>query len=235
MASPEQQLAEVFGADFPDVVRPVGETFARFARETPHAIAVVSAYQPANLLPLSNDELATQSSGCLRWTYSQLKRRSDLLAKALMARGVSEGMPIGCALYSGAEYALVVWTAFTMHCPLVLFNPALPTNVREIQHMLKLTQPAVLIVPDESFALQIEASLQLPVINTAIKILASSNATDNKANDWLSLANLLNPSGYNNGHPRVKVTADHRLGFDDVAVVFFTSGRRPSYSSLLHY
>lgn len=234
MASLEKQLAEVVGADFPDVVRPVGETFSRFARETPHATAVVSAYQPANLLPLPNDEPATQSSGCLRWTYSQLKRRSDLLAQALTARGVSKGMPIGCALYSGAEYAIVAWTAFIMHCPLVLFSPMLPPDVREIQHMLKLAQPAVLLVPDESFAKKIEPLLQPPVLSNPIKILASSSANDNKASDWLPLADLLKPSSHIKEHPTLKVTAEYDLGFKDVASVFFSSGRCRPYSSLVH-
>lgn len=235
MAALEKQLAEVVGADFPDVVRPLGETLLRFARETPHATAVVSASQKANLLPLPDDEPATQSLGCLRWTFCQLKRRSDLLIQALRARGISKGMPIGCALFSGAEYAVVAWTAFIMHCPLVLFSPTLPTNVREIQHMLKLTQPAVLIVPDESFAQNIEPSLQLPVMNAAIKILASSNANDKKLSDWLSLADLLGPSSRIKEHPRVEVTAEHDLGFKDVAVVFFSSGRCHCLLSLVQW
>ena len=228
MISEKSQLSEAIGPHCPQPPS-IRETFLKIAERSPHAIAVVSAYLPANLLPLDGEDLSGKN-GYLRWTYTQLKTRAVLLAHFLSARGISKGMPIGCLLVHGAEYALVAWTATIMRCPIVLLNPKTVSNVREMQYMLDLSQPAVLFVPDDASAIQLEEVLQTCAKKPALKILASVHNKSNLPADYLLLESLFRDLPQANGNASMVSFAEDDPEDDELALIAFSSGE--SFSQL---
>lgn len=228
MIAEELHFAEAEGEKLPDDVQNeplLLEKLTNSVKQHPNHVAIVSAHQPGNLLPL--DSHAPDFGGkYVRWTYSQLQERVDLLASSLASYGVLPGMSIVCALHNRAEFVLAMWTSFNMGCPFMGLNPTATSNTKEFGYILGLTQPAVIMVENESLATQLESSLPEAFAKVAIKIAASSADAVQRPSGWYGFHELV----FGPAPPRPDTLPPMVMpdfGFDAVQVIMFTSGEDP--------
>ena len=228
MTVKEVVLADAVGEDFFPDDTAVPERLANIAHLYPDRIALVSAHQPADLLSLDTDSSDT-SATYLRWTYSQLQERARRLAVVLATLGVEAGMPFVCVLGNRAEFAVALWTAFTMRCPFVPLNPKAVSNTKEFEYILGLLQPTVIIVDDEALAAQLDTSLQSITSKIPIKIVAGGEREPHSLDGWLELRQLISATASPLAGLGHLVKPD--LGRDDVQLILFTSGKGFSHSA----
>ncbi len=80
----------------------------------------------------------------IRWTYSELRRRTDELARALMALGVEKGDRVGIWAMNCAEWVLTQFATAKIGAIMVNINPAYRTY--ELEYALKQSEVQTLIV-----------------------------------------------------------------------------------------
>ena len=81
----------------------------------------------------------------VQWTYADLDRGARRLATALNRTTHIERRPIAALIHNQAEWALLYWAAAYLHSPFVPINPKTATRTEEINHMLDLVGPVVLV------------------------------------------------------------------------------------------
>ncbi|EJU02271.1 acetyl-CoA synthetase-like protein [Dacryopinax primogenitus] len=80
----------------------------------------------------------------LRWTYGEMDRAIDALAKGLVAMGVTKGDRVGAVLPNCSAYALLQWATARIGAILVTFNPQYKTH--ELLAALNLTTSKALFI-----------------------------------------------------------------------------------------
>ena len=103
----------------------IGERLARTACANPDVEALVSVHQN------------------LRWTYSELDRRTDALAAGLLALGLEPGNRVGVWAPNCAEWVVAQFATARVGLILVSINPAYRTS--ELEHVLNKVDCAALI------------------------------------------------------------------------------------------
>src|SRR4051794_19633363 len=80
----------------------------------------------------------------LRWSWPSLARRVDLVASALIARGVAAGENVGIWSMNAPEWVVAQFAVARIGAVLVNINPAY--RLHELEEALKLADVATLIV-----------------------------------------------------------------------------------------
>ena len=106
----------------------IGERLARAALEHPKDEALVSLHQD------------------IRWTYEELKQRTDAFASGLLALGLKCGDRVGIWSPNCAEWAVAQFATARAGLILVSINPAYRTS--ELEHVLNKAGCAGLITAD---------------------------------------------------------------------------------------
>ncbi|KKK23173.1 hypothetical protein ARAM_002144 [Aspergillus rambellii] len=173
-------------------------------RRNPHSLAVISTHQPAghlaSVVPRDDkvdDQHVTRYS-CLGWTYSQLHRTSLQLLGGMLANGTQPNSTILMLIPNGGEYALLLWTSVLLRLTYACVDPSLlePSKNQELQAILDLVNPSLVVVRDSAGALALDALLakttpnnqrQHPVLQITLEETARPG--------WISLCTLAACSG----------------------------------------
>ncbi len=101
----------------------------------------------------------------VRWTYAQLKARSDELAAGLLALGLEPGNRVGIWALNCAEWVVAQFATAKAGLILVNINPAYRTS--ELEHVLRAVQCSALIT-----ATRFKSSDYIAMLNTLAPELA---------------------------------------------------------------
>ena len=205
-------IAEDHGQQIPIPTQTFYQILTQSAHRHPDRVALVSCHQPCNLLPLEKSP-AIDDQSYLRWTYAHLEDASERLASNLARRGLRRGTALVIVLHKSAEWALCLWAAAKLACPLVPINPAVVSRAHELQHMLSFLEVGALVVHDESIAKQLSVNALLQVQGIGIRLVASGCGLT----DWEPLDDFLQMPDA----PETKVEGQD---MEDTALVLFTSG-----------
>lgn len=205
-------VAEDRGQHVPIPTRTLYQILTQSAHRHPDKVALVSCHQPCNLLP-SEKFPAIDDQRCLRWTYARLEDASERLASNLARRGLRRGTALVIVLHKSAEWALSLWAAAKLGCPLVPINPAIVSREHELQHMLSLLEVGALVVHDDSIVKQLSVNALLQVQGIGIRLVASGCGVA----DWEPLDDFLQM-------PDAPETKVEDQDMEDTALVLFTSG-----------
>ena len=137
------------------------------AEKHPDQIAVISVHQKPIDLPGLEADL---SEARLSWTYKQLNRCSENLADRLTSLGLVRGTSILLVTGNCAEWVLFCWTSIMLECPFVTVDPAVVANPDEIQHMLRVVCPGVLVAENEDLAAGLEKNAPHEISQTFLNI-----------------------------------------------------------------
>ena len=205
-------IAEDRGPQIPIPNRTLSQILTQSAHQHPDTVALVSCHQPCNLLP-SEKFPPIDDQSYLRWTYARLEDASERLASNLARRGLRKGTALVIVLHKSAEWALCLWAAAKLGCPLVPINPAIVSRAHELQHMLSFLEVGALVVHDDLIAKQLSVNALLQVQGIGIKLVASGCG----GTDWGPLDDFLQmPEA-----PEINVEDQDMEG---TALVLFTSG-----------
>ncbi|EGP86595.1 unnamed protein product [Zymoseptoria tritici ST99CH_1A5] len=181
----------------------------------PNATALIAKHQS----PFTFRWVGSQHSEkeYVQWTFADLDRGARRLATALNRLAHIERRPIAALINNQAEWALFYWATAYLHSPFVPINPKIASRAEELNHMLDLVGPVVLVTADLNIAAQVEQSLSeklMASISTRITLSMSDIAT---ANSWSLLSNIMS------GDPSPPDTPDV-VSANDTIVILFTSG-----------
>ena len=205
-------IAEDIGQQIPIPTRTLHQILTQSAHRHPDQVALIACHQPCNLLP-SEKFRAIDDQRYLRWTYARLEDASERLASNLARRGLRRGTAFVIVLHKSAEWALCLWAAAKLGCPLVPINPAVVFRPHELQHMLGFLEVGALVVHDDSIAKQLSVNALLQVQGVGIRLVASSCGVT----DWEPLEDFLQMPDA----PENKVEDQD---MEDTVLVLFTSG-----------
>ena len=206
-------IAEDHGQHIPLPSHTLGYILTQSARQHPEKLALVSCHQPSDLL--SSLKLpATHDQRYLRWTYAQLEHASERLASTLAQRGLRRGSALVVLLHKSAEWALCLWAATKLGCPLVPIDLAIATRAHELQHMLGFLEVGALVVHDGSIARQLSTNASSQIQRIGIRLVAS----DCGVTGWEALDDFLQTPRV----PKVPKVGDQGMG--DTTLILFTSG-----------
>lgn len=82
-----------------------------------------------------------------RYTYSQLRKDTDLFAGALKSKGIGKGDRVAVALPNWYETIVIFFATAKIGAILVPFNPKYKSH--EVEHILKNSEPKLLIATEE--------------------------------------------------------------------------------------
>lgn len=205
-------IAEDHGQHIPIPTRTLYQILTQSAHRHPDKVALVSCHQPCNLF--SSDRFpAIDDQRYLRWTYARLEHASERLASNLALRGLRRGTAFVIILHKSAEWALCLWAAAKLQCPLVPINPAIVSRAHELQHILSFLEVGALVVHDKSIAKQLSVNALLEVQGIGIKLVASGCGVT----DWEPLDNFREM-------PDAPETKVEDQDMESTALVLFTSG-----------
>ncbi|KIW86635.1 uncharacterized protein Z519_12760 [Cladophialophora bantiana CBS 173.52] len=190
-------------------------------------VAMVCKHQPVDLFPAVN---GYNSSGInaaertlyLKWTHSQLQYGADLLAHALMKKGLSPGATIAALLSGRVEFHMLLRAAVRMKCPFTPLNLRAPQNGKEIRHMLTLSGASAVIVEDGSIAERLEQTAPDLMRDMQVKAVAGPMST---INSYVSLNDLVSSAAEDETFEDTQRALDKLpRHVDDVVFIWFTSG-----------
>ena len=214
----QKQLAEASGPLCTGPPQPLRAMFTSAARKYPENTAVTSLYQ--RCMPgVCNESPNTKDH--LSWTYQQLDEASNLLATVLRTRGIGKGMRIAAFLFNSAEWALLFWSSLKLGAVFVSLDARSVARQEEVQHYLRVIEPAVLVVGDDSAAATIQRNNALDLPDSVLRLVVSSGKPI--LDKWASLHDILVKAGSKDkkGVPIDEVQLDT---MEDVVLIVFTSG-----------
>lgn len=215
---PEPNLAESHGEEIELPILALNCLLEDTAEQYGDKIALVCKHQPPDYLGQTSQN-TTDGQACLRWTHSQLRSTSHRFASKLHASGVRKGMRIAAFLRNGAQYAIGLYAAALLGCAFAPINAVFVDKADELNHMLGLAEPSVLMVWDARMARSVSENLS-PELAEKLLVKIVCNERDGLPKGWSHMhAMLAAPS--QSGTP-TSVMADS--AGDDLALIIFTSG-----------
>lgn len=184
------------------------------AHRYPDEMAVISCHQRPDFSKLDN-ESEINSDHSLSWTFRELWKRSEDLAKALLECGIPTDKRMAVFLRNQAEWALAFWTSLILGIGFVAMHPVLTDSPVELKHQLAIAQPGTVLVADAETAEALEKIVSQLMDDVYLNIVASG---DENKNGWTSLHQILQADVSS-----VVLPAVHRSP-DDVCTLYFTSG-----------
>ncbi|KAI7264878.1 acetyl-CoA synthetase-like protein [Hortaea werneckii] len=188
------------------------------ARRHSDRTALVSMHQhPDASSPLAHDE---RPLSYIRWTYTDLHDRAQLLAASFRKRGLRKADRIAVFLPNSAEWAIAFWAAMLSGFCLVLIQPRAATNATELCHLMKLSKAKAVLAWDVELVEELQAAAPRALRTVPIKVVCRLTSVVREG--WTVLRDLLrestdySASDLDNGFPTV--------GPSDPAIILFTSG-----------
>ncbi|KAL8668912.1 MAG: hypothetical protein Q9168_006479, partial [Polycauliona sp. 1 TL-2023] len=200
-----------------------------WTRLTDHAVnngnspAVKSLYQPVAVDGEANTKPTTEVSS---WTYHELHQKATTLAAHLFDLSVRKGDAIAVFLDNQAEWVLLYWASIRLDAVFVPLNPRVMKSKEEVNHILRVTKPRVVVVADSNAAKELQVVATKLTASVPIKMVVDSN--DNSLNNgWTSIdtstATLTHAKDVANVVEQRNML-DPINDLDQIMVVIFTSG-----------
>ncbi|KIW22576.1 uncharacterized protein PV07_10860 [Cladophialophora immunda] len=189
-------------------------------------VAMVCKHQPADLFPevskYGNPGVEPTEKSHLQWTHGQLQYGADLLAHALVKRGLNPGSPIAVILSGRVEFHMLLRAAVKLKCPFTPLNLRAPQNPKEIRHMLTLSGAKAVIVEDESVANKLEQNVPDLMREMQVKAMAGPKST---TGSYLSLNELVSSAATDDDFQSTQQALDQLdRQLEDTVFIWFTSG-----------
>ncbi|KAF4981453.1 hypothetical protein FZEAL_2741 [Fusarium zealandicum] len=224
-SSVESQISEILGDPVPDLHLALWDLFDNAAVSYPDRDAIVSLWQPCDS---SSDtigqSLDAQHERYLRWSYSELKNKTEHLAECLSALGCRRGMRLAVVLNNSAEWGLFFWVAAKLR---MTFVPVDTRVAQDSKAMILSTQPHVVVVHDADGATALNIS-DSSLMEPSLRIICTGEGVDG----WLQLCNIstMNEHPVNPSSDTVERTTNDAGDKGDseeddaAALIVFTSG-----------
>ncbi|EME42367.1 acetyl CoA synthetase-like protein [Dothistroma septosporum NZE10] len=181
----------------------------------PNATALIAKHQsPTTFRWVGSQHVDT---AYVQWTFADLDRGARRLATALNRLTHIDRRPIAALINNQAEWALLYWASAYLHAPFVPINPKIATRTEELNHMLDLVGPAVLVSADLHIASQLEQSISEKLMASIDVRLTLSASGAETTQIWSLLGHVMS------GEPTPPDTPDV-MSADDTIVILFTSG-----------
>ena len=178
-------------------------------------VAIASLYQ--SLKP--SDTLDT-SKEYVEWTYGELNEKAGQLASSLTAKGVRRGARFAGFIFNSAELALLFWASVKLGATFVPLDPRTTPRKELIHHYLRVIQPTVLVVVDETVAEALEQSNSSDLQGITLKVTLQSQGRVDSA--WYPLKVLMDGDQLNGDTAALELQGAD--GVEDVVLIVFTSG-----------
>ncbi|CAK1367273.1 unnamed protein product [Cercospora beticola] len=191
------------------------QLFQETVSARPHATALIAKHQT----PTTFRWVGSQNTdkNYIQWTFADLDRGARRLATTLNSITPIERRPIAALINNQAEWALFYWACAYLHSPFVPINPKTATRTDEINHMLELVAPVVIVTADLIIANQLEHNLTEKLMSSIGTRITLSNPVGATQREWRLLSDVM--SG--------ELTPPHTpdvIGANDTIVILFTSG-----------
>lgn len=181
----------------------------------PNATALIAKHQsPSNFRWVGSHNTEKEY---VQWTFADVDRGARRLASALNRIAHVERRPIAALINNQAEWALFYWASAYLHSPFVPINPKIATRSEELNHMLNLVGPVVLVTADLHIASQVEQSLSEKLMSSIATRITLATSGGQTAHSWSLLADIMS------GDPTPPDTPDV-VAANDTIVILFTSG-----------
>lgn len=211
------QIAESVGKPLTDRPESMRDILNKTAKAHAGNVAIVSLYQTPSAQLF--DTLET-SKEYVEWTYGELNDKAEQLASSLSAKGVRRGARVAVFIFNSAELALLFWASVKLGATLVPLDPRTTPRKELVHHYLKVIQPTVLVVVDETVAQALEQSNSSDLKRITLKITLQSQARDDSA--WYPLKVLADK--YQVNGDTAALESQMVSGVEDVVLIVFTSG-----------
>ncbi|THW54163.1 acetyl-CoA synthetase-like protein [Aureobasidium pullulans] len=189
------------------------------ATKHPDSIALVCPRYPSDLYTFSNQSDDSKSQPYLRWTYRHLQQVSHAVAAGLYQKGIRPGMTIAIFPVVGAEFQIIARAAWELRCTLASIDPASISNPNELQHMLKCSNPSVVLAPTTELAEKLDKNAENTLHGHVLKFVTSHKQTS-CPHGWSPFQELFD---FGQKHQDLDFSQiEHEL--DDEILVIFTSG-----------
>lgn len=189
------------------------------ATKHPDSIALVCPRYPSDLYTFSNQSDDSKSQPYLRWTYRHLQQVSHAVAAGLYQKGIRPGMTIAIFPVVGAEFQIIARAAWELRCTLASIDPASISNPNELQHMLKCSNPSVVLAPTTELAEKLDKNAENTLHEHVLNFVTSHQQTS-CPNGWSPFQELFS---FGQEHQDLDFSQiEHEL-VDEILVIF-TSG-----------
>jgi acyl-CoA synthetase (AMP-forming)/AMP-acid ligase II len=203
------RLSEVDGGPFLDHDLILYNKLRAAAHRYPDDVAIVSCHQRPDFSKLDN-ESDINSDHSLRWTFRELWKRSEDLAKALLECGIPADKRMAVFLRNQAEWVLAFWTSLILGTGFVAMHPVLTDSPVELKHQLAIAQPGTILVADVETAEALGKLVPQLTDDVCLKIVASG---DENKHGWTSLHQVLQPDVSSVVLPAVQRSPGRRMHF----------------------
>ena len=210
-------IAESTGESITKPLESMRDILNKTAKAHAGNVAIASLYQSPSAQLF--DTLDT-SKEYLEWTYGELNDKAERLASSLYAKGVRRGARVAVFLFNSAELVLLFWASAKLGATLVPLDPRTTPRKELVHHYLKVTQPTVLVVIDETVAQAFEQSNSSDLERIALKITLQSQVRVVSA--WYPLKLLADK--YQVNGDTATLESQGANGVEDVVFIVFTSG-----------
>ncbi|THY41286.1 acetyl-CoA synthetase-like protein [Aureobasidium pullulans] len=144
---------------------------------------------------------------------------SHTVAAGLYQKGIRPGMTIAIFPVVGAEFQIIARAAWELRCTLASIDPASISNPNELQHMLKCSNPSVVLAPTTELAEKLDKNAENTLHEHVLKFVTSHQQTS-CPNGWSPFQELFS---FGQEHQDLDFSQiEHEL--DDEILVIFTSG-----------
>ena len=208
------------------------ESLKAVAEKEPDSLAVACLHQDGEHMYAFTGSSATASkaSSYLRWTHAQLAHAGHQLAIALLRAGIRPSMRVACFMDLGVEWHMVLRAAVELKCPLACLNPKATTSKVEMNHILKIVKPDIIVVQSARHAQQLEDVAPEAISTAKMRLVVKNDdlvAGPKASSAWLKLESFLSQSleSVDDRHDQAEKTlTDLTYDPDDVVLVLTTSG-----------
>ncbi|PSK42035.1 4-coumarate--CoA ligase-like 7 [Elsinoe australis] len=215
------ELAELYAGPMPEYPS-IYHTMENGWKKDPEELALASMHQQADHLsklagPSSNSK---QSAPYLRWNYAQFSHATLSIAEGLLRKGIKTGDLIVTLVPNSAEWLLFLSASVFAKYGLCALDINTLNDARrtELVDMIKLLEPAAIVVPDATGAAAVDAALSHLETTRPLKVVLE----DIQNKDWLDTLDLAVPC---DAETRSKLTDDALTDSPNrTASIVFTSG-----------
>ncbi|KAK3324871.1 hypothetical protein B0H66DRAFT_106255 [Apodospora peruviana] len=215
---PAKHLSECPGEKLVNLDRTLWDMFSKAAVDRPNNDAIVSMWQTDTTTtpPSDGPYRDADNPEYLRWSYSELYKRSIVLSSWLQKRGCELRTRVAAFLWNSAEWGLFLWTSAKLGMVYAPLDPRLLAS--EGTFFLEATSPAVVVAQDAAEAAALESHLPKDSSSIIVRIQCSG---DIAVAGWTLLREIWA------GKTTAEADIVHERGnasSGDTALIVFTSG-----------